>query len=216
MRAIHKKVEPPTLTQHRQAPHSDYDNFQDKDTLRQALVTEQRGLCCYCMGPIRAARDEMKIEHWRCQAYYRSEQLNYRNLLGACPGGEGQPGNMQHCDTRKGDKALKWNPANPLHQIESRVRYEPDGSIRGNEAEFDDQLNDVLNLNLPILKARRKSVLDGVLEGWKRKKDRLKGPVPRDHLIRRRDQYVAGDGPLKPYCQVAVWWLNRRITRMAR
>ena len=215
MRSINKGVEPPTLAQHRQIPHSDYDNFQDKDILRQALVTEQRELCCYCMCRIRAAGDAMKIEHWLCQADHSTEQLNYRNLLGACLGGEGQLGNKQHCDTRKGNKALMWNPADPLHQIESRVRYEPDGSIHGNQATFDDQLNDVLNLNLPQLKEGRKSPLDAVLEWWKLEKARLKGPVPREHLIRRRDQYVAGGGQLRPYCQVVVWWLNQRIDKMA-
>ena len=215
MRSINKGAEPPTLAQHRQTSHSDYDNFQHKDILRQALVTEQRELCCYCMGRIRAAGDAMKIEHWRCQAYHPTEQLNYRNLLGACLGGEGQPGNKQHCDTRKGNKALMWNPANPLHQIESRVRYEPDGSIHGNEATFDAQLNDVLNLNLAQLKEGRKSLLDAVLEWWKLEKTRLKGPVPRHRLIRRRDQCVAGGGQLGTYCQVAVWWLDQRIARMA-
>ena len=215
MRSINKGVEPPTLAQHRQTPHSDYDNFQDKDILRQALVTEQRELCCYCMGRIRAAGDAMKIEHWRCQAYHRGEQLNYGNLLGACLGGEGQPGNKQHCDTRKGNQALMWNPANPLHQIESRVRYEPDGSIHGDEVTFDGQLNDVLNLNLPWLKEGRKSLLDAVLEWWKLEKARLKGPVSHDRLIRQRNRYVGGNGQLEPYCQVTVWLLEQRIAKMA-
>ena len=215
MRAIHKRGEPRTLAQHRQTPHSDYDNFQDKDTLRQALVTEQRELCCYCMGRIRAVRDAMKIEHWRCQACHRSEQLNYRNLLGACLGGEGKPGNKQHCDTRKGNKALMWNPADPAHRTESRVRYKSDGSIHGNEATFDAQLNEVLNLNLPHLKEGRKSVLDAVLEWWKLEKARRKGPVPRDLLMRQRDKHVAGGGRLRPYCQVAVWLLDQRIARRA-
>ena len=214
MRSITKGAEPPRLAQHRQTPHSDYDNFPDKDVLRQALVTEQRGLCCYCMGPIHPPPESMKIEHWLCQACHSSEQLRYRNLLGACLGGEGKPGNKQHCDTRKGDRALKWNPAEPSHQIESRVRYEPDGSIHGYEAEFEDQLNDVLNLNLPWLKEGRKSPLDAVLEWWKLEKARLRGPVPRDRLIRKRDKYVAGNGQLGPYCQVAVWWLDQRIARM--
>ena len=211
MRAIHKRVEPWTLAQHRQTPHSDYDNFQDKDLLRQALVAEQRELCCYCMRHIRAAGDVMKIEHWQCQDHHPTEQLNYRNLLGACLGGEGQPGNKQHCDTRKGNKGLKWNPADPSHQIESRVRYESDGSIHGIEATFDAQLNDVLNLNLPQLKEGRKGVLDSVLEWWKIEKARLRGRVPRDRLIRKRDQYVAEGRQLRPYCQVAVWWLDQRI-----
>ena len=215
MRSITKGGEPPSLAQHRQTPHSDYDNFPDKDVLRQALVTEQRELCCYCMGRIRPARESMKIEHWQCQAYHRGEQLNYRNLLGACLGGQGQPGNKQHCDTRKGDKALMWNPADPAHQIESRVRYEPDGSIHGNGATFDDQLNDVLNLNLPQFKEGRRGLLDAVLEWWRLERARLRGPVPRDRLIRQRDRYVHGNGRLVPCCQVVVWWLDQRIARMA-
>ena len=215
MRSIHKGTEPPTLAQHRQTPHSDYDNFQDKDILRQALVTEQRELCCYCMGRVRAAGDAMKIEHWLCQADHPTEQLNYRNILGACLGGEGQLFKNQHCDTRKGDRALMWNPAEPSHQIESRIYYELKGAIRGKQGAFDDQLNDVLNLNLPLLKQNRKGILDAVLEWWRHEKARLKGPVPRDRFVRQRDRYVGGNGQLRPYCQVAVWWLDQHIAKLA-
>ena len=214
MRSIKKGNEPVSLLQHRQTPHSDFDNFEDKDLLRQALVTEQRALCCYCMGRIHPSIKSMKIEHWRCQANYRTEQLRYRNLLGACIGGEGQPFKYQHCDTRKGDRDLRLNPAEPAHQVERRVLYGSDGSILGSEPEFDGQLNDVLNLNLPLLKQQRKSLLDAVLGWWKVERDRLRAPVPRDRLIRKRDKYIAGNGQLGPYCQVAVWWLNQRIARI--
>ena len=44
------------------------------------------------------------------------------------------------------------------------------------DAEFDDQLNEVLNLNLPVLKNNRKGVLDAVLEWWKREKARIRRP----------------------------------------
>ena len=47
MRAITKGPEPVSLTVHRQTPHGDYGNYEAKDDLRYALVTEQRGLCCY-------------------------------------------------------------------------------------------------------------------------------------------------------------------------
>ncbi|HQN20060.1 MAG TPA: hypothetical protein PKV86_13000, partial [Syntrophobacteraceae bacterium] len=80
MRAITKGAEPPSLTAHRQTPNCDYDNYPDKAALRQALVREQRGICCYCMGRIRNDSTEMKIEHWRCQSGYPDEQLIYRNL----------------------------------------------------------------------------------------------------------------------------------------
>ena len=44
MRAITKGPEPASLTAHRQTPHGDYSNYEAKDDLRYALVTEQRGL----------------------------------------------------------------------------------------------------------------------------------------------------------------------------
>ena len=215
MRAITKGREPVSLTAHRQTLHSDYDNYPEKDDLRHALVTEQRGLCCYCMGRIQPEGARMKIEHWRCQTHYEDEQLNYRNLLGACLGGHGQLAKLQHCDTRKGDRDLEWNPADPAHHIGTRIRYELDGSIRSDEADFNGQLNDVLNLNLPVLKNNRMDLLDAILAWWKHEKARIRGPVTRDGFVRKRDQYAGGGGELAPYCQVAVWWLEQRLARMA-
>lgn len=213
MRAITKGPEPASLKAHRLARHCDYDNYADKDALRHSLVTEQRGICCYCMGRIKNGPNTMKIEHWRCQSGYPAEQLNYRNLLGACRGGHGLPQRLQHCDTRKGDGDLRWNPAEPEHHIETRLRYELDGSIRSDEAEFDRELNEVLNLNLTVLKNNRSGVLYAVLDWWRHEKQR--GPVPRTRFQRERDRRVAGNGDLEPFCQVAIWWLDQRLARMS-
>ena len=215
MRQIAKGAEPASLTAHRQTPPCDYDNYGPKDDLRHALVTEQRGLCCYCMGRVHNGPTTMKIEHWRCQSRHPAEQLIYRNLLGACLGGHRQPAHLQHCDTRKGDSDLQWNPAEAAHHIETRVRYELDGSIHADDAVFDGQLHEVLNLNLPLLKNNRKGVLDAVLEWWKGERARIGGAVPRERLVRQRDKYIAGNGQIAPYCPVAVWWLGQSLARLA-
>ena len=214
MRTIVKRSEPPALRAHRETPHGDYDNYPEKDRLRKALVDEQRGLCCYCMAGISDARDRMKIEHWRSRARYPGEQLDYPNLLGACLGGGSGRGERRrrrdlHCDTHKADRDLRWNPADPDHRVEARLRYEADGTIRADDADFDDQLDTVLNLNLPLLKNNRKSVLDAMLTWWRVRAE----PAPGSRLeieVRRR---TAGDGLLQPYVQVAVWWLEKRIAR---
>lgn len=211
MRAIIKGPEPPSLTTHRLACHADYDNYGDKDVLRRALVLEQRGLCCYCMGRIEPDSSAMKIEHWRCQDRHENEQLSYRNLLGACLGGEGQPPRGQHCDTRKGNRDLLWNPADVAHAIESRVRYDDDGTIRSSDEAFDSQLNEVLNLNLPLLKANRKKVVDVVIQWWKKERAKCRGPVPRERFQRKVNNCAPPHGKLNPYCQVAVWWLRRKL-----
>lgn len=214
MRAITKAREPASLSTHRQTAHCDYSNYAFKDELREALVREQRGLCCYCMTRIAANGSSMKIEHWRCQSRNQALELVYRNLLGACMGGHGQPEHLQHCDTRKAESDIKWNPAEPDHRIEHRIRFELDGTIASDDPEFDVQLNAVLGLNLPLLKNRRSSVLRAILDWWKGEKARLRGPVPRERLERERARRV-GDGneALAPLEPVTVWWLDQRLAR---
>ncbi len=213
MRAITKGPEPSSLTTHRQASPEDYEGYVDKSALRDALLSEQRGICCYCMGRIRNEYQKMKVEHWRCQEYYAADRLRYGNLLGACNGGEGQPPRLQHCDTSKGNRDLLWNPADPSHQIEERVRYDSDGLIRSASPVFDGELDSILNLNTAVLKGNRKAVLDGIVEWWKFEKARICGPVPRARFERERAKLLAGN-ELREFCQVAVWWIDQRLRRM--
>jgi hypothetical protein len=167
------------------------------------------------MGRIRADRESMKIEHWQSHTRFPKKQLRYHNnLLGACQGGDGLPRELQHCDTRKGDLDLRWNPAEPAHHIETRVRYEADGSIRSDDSVFDSQLDDVLNLNVAELKNSRRGVWDAIVEWLKIEKARLKGPIPRATFARQRARQAGREGDLEPYCQVAVWWLDRRLAAM--
>ncbi|MDE0691345.1 MAG: TIGR02646 family protein [Gammaproteobacteria bacterium] len=210
MRRIRKGREPASLTAHRQGGGS-YGDYRQKQELREALVAEQRGLCCYCMGRIRADEASMKVEHWRSQARYRTLELSYRNLLGACRGGQGETPCHQHCDTRKGERDLIWNPADPVREVEARVGYRLDGSIYSDDASFDDQMKEVLNLNISFLKVNRVVVLDSVVNWWKKEKARLRGRVPATRLRQKRTQLVDGPGSLTPYCQVGAWWLERKL-----
>ena len=216
MRSIVKTREPNSLAEHRAKLYSSFDNYGDdnnrrKEQLRAALANEQHYICCYCMGRITPARNKMKIEHWRPRSRCPEEQLDYNNMLGACKGGEGSPPRLQHCDTRKGNSGLKYNPANPNHSVEAWLRYGWDGSIRSNNSEFDRQLEDVLNLNLPLLRNNRKLVFDEFNRWLHREKDRAHGPVPRDRLKRKRDQVIGRSDRLTPYCQVAIWLLEQRL-----
>lgn len=215
MRQITKGPEPQSLTAHRKAPFSDYDNYKAKDELRCALVTEQRGICCYCMGRIQDD-GQTKIEHWQPRRRHPGQQLAYHNLLAACSGRMGTRGSQQHCDTRKGDRDLSWNPADPNHHVETRIRYEVDGSIRSDEEVFNAELDDVLNLNLPILKKHREGVLDSLARWWRHERARRRRSDLRLRLQRQRERWVSEHGELRPFCQVAVWSLDQRIAKLRR
>lgn len=210
MRSIIKGNEPASLVQHRLTELADYENYADKDTLRTALATEQRGLCCYCLSRIRPTNAAMKIEHWHSQENHSDEQLDYTNLLGACLGNEGQPRRRQHCDTRKGNRDLSRNPGIPAHQVEHFTRFEADGTVVSDDLVFDAELNEVLNLNEPFLRNNRKATLEAFKAALNKR-----GNLPRATLERwLRDWNGESDnGELRPFCQVVVYWLRKRLAR---
>lgn len=207
MRTIRKRPEPATLAEHRCTPFADYDNYADKESLRQALVKEQRGLCCYCLSRIRPHADHMKIEHWHCRERYPREQLDYANLLGACLGNTGRE---QHCDTRKASHDLSRNPARPEHRVEESVRFMGDGRIGSNDPRFERELDEVLNLNAAFLRNNRKAVLDAFKEALNGR-----GPLARSALETelRKWNGELHDHDLEPFCQVVVYWLRKRLSR---
>jgi uncharacterized protein (TIGR02646 family) len=204
VRMITKCAEPNSLTHHRAKGHSNYDNYTQKDDLRVALVSEQKGLCCYCTGRVRAESTAMKIEHWQCQTSYPQQQLVYGNLLGACLGGEGKSPAEQHCDTKKANRDLKWNPANTAHVIESRLRYLADGTVESTDADFNAQLNGVLGLNIGHLRSNRKAVLDSVLEWWQ------STPNARQKIPQQISSRVDA-AECQPFSPVAIWFMKKKL-----
>jgi len=201
---ITKGAEPNSLTYHRAQEHSDYDNYAQKDDLRAALVGEQKGLCCYCTGRVRAESTAMKIEHWQSQASYPQRQLVYANLLGACLGGEGKSPTNQHCDTKKANRDLKWNPADTAHAIETRLKYLVDGTILSPDDDFNTQLNDTLGLNFSYLKNSRKAVLDTVLQWWRSTPDARQ-------KLQQQISHRVNAAEFQPFSPVAIWFLRQKL-----
>jgi uncharacterized protein (TIGR02646 family) len=218
MRTIRKNNPPKELIKYGKEKFSTYQSYKYTKELRQSLVDEQRGICCYCMSRIepelKSGETEMKIEHWQCQKNFPEKQLDYDNLLGACKGNEGAPPKEQHCDTRKGDKPLSKNPANPAHCVESFIFYKfSDGTIFSNDKKFNKELNDILNLNISYLRNNRKSVLLNYLRGL----DKKRGQRGWDKAFLEKElaQWNGenDNDNLAPYCQVIVYWLKKCLAR---
>jgi uncharacterized protein (TIGR02646 family) len=210
VRAIRKVGEPDSLTRHRLAASADYENYAGKDDLRAALVAEQRGVFCYCLSRIGATSSAMKIEHWHCRDNYSAEQLKYSNLLGACLGNHGQPPKSQHCDTRKGNSDLSRNRANPAHRVEDLVRFPPGGKIESDDPDFNREIDDILNLNVAFLKNNRKATLDGFIGGITKRGRWTRATL--QNSLREWNGESHSDA-LRPFCQVVVYWLRKRLAR---
>ena len=67
MKFIEKNVsnQPIPLVRHRQQPHATYNNYYEKNDLREALLNEQGFICCYCMRRIQeGVASKMVLEHF--------------------------------------------------------------------------------------------------------------------------------------------------------
>lgn len=162
---IRKRSEPACLTAER-AANRRFDDIDGecKQSMRKALVGEQRELCCYCMCRISAGATTMVIEHLVAQSDpTRGQQLamDWQNLFGSCTGGRRGPVSSHHCDASKQDTPLSFvlTDAN----IESKIRYLGNGEIGSPDPTLDRELKQVLCLNVAHLPNNRSAALEGFL-----------------------------------------------------
>jgi uncharacterized protein (TIGR02646 family) len=211
MKFIEKKSEPESLARYRREAYANYDGFDQKDELRQALVDEQGYLCCYCLSRIEANAQRMKIEHWKPQSVDSARALEYRNLLGACKGGDGDPRDLQHCDTSKGDRTLEIDPTD--RACEQRVRYNvASGEMYSDDAVVQNDIDVILRLNLKRLVRNRRQVLDDALADMAR---RHSGEWTIGFIQKERERWSRknGQGKHAEYCTVVLNYLDRKLMR---
>ena len=144
-------------------PH--YSNLPKGDyILQNALLAEQGYLCAYCMQRINFVN---KVEHWDGQAATPLETLNYHNMLAVC-GGKIQDTDITHCDTNRskfqteGKGVLTINPLDK--QAMSEIKYLKNGTIYHDNAEKNNDLHEILNLNNIRLLDYRKREYESVLK----------------------------------------------------
>lgn len=223
MKHIVKNHEPKSLARHRQFDKTDYKGYAQKQELRESLVSEQRGICCYCMGRIYPTESTMKIEHFLSHSGYPDLRLVYSNLFGACLGNMKAEA-IEHCDTFKGSKEFHFHMCSS-GSIHADIKYKTTGVIYSDNellnkelsGEFDEKKNKylpgVLNLNLKELIKARKSTLDGFKDAYFKS---LKGKLNKQSLKRHRDKWV-GDShadQLQPYCMIVVYYLDKKIATL--
>ncbi len=209
---ITKGREPAEWTRIKKTPGIDYENA-DKTALRRALLKEQGGLCGYCMSRISCAPEvvaDTRIEHLKPRSLsiaqgHPEETLSYSNMILCCNGDIDRDGNF-HCDRRKGDSEISFTPFDEA--VISTISYSSkDGRICSSDCRYDDELNNVLNLNHPRLAANRSSVIKGLVKTLGKNRWR------RAELEHRIDFFKGktDGGQYHEYCGVIVWYLSKKL-----
>lgn len=209
MKYIKKETEPASLATFRfDINANDFDNY-DKSDLQEALLKEQKYICCYCMQSI--SKDRMRIEHWKTQSDFPELQLVYSNLLAACLGNEGQPRELEHCDVHRKNTPITINPT--LRNCEILVKFEANGKVYSDDISVNKDLNETLNLNCKPLKINREKVLKDTLSELEKKH---KGAWSKEVLQRELEKWEAvNDNKYKAYCQIVIYHLKKKLNRVS-
>lgn len=203
---ITKKSEPASWAQIKKTPGISFESADKKD-LRRALLEEQGYICGYCMR--RISNSDSKIEHIKPQSQNPSDTLDYNNLIICCNGNIIGSNNSKkfHCDTHKAENPISFTPLNQSF-INTLSYSSKDGEIKSSNAKYDEEINNVLNLNLSVLKANRQAVLQGVVSQLAKKKDWKKSEIS---SMLGKWSSRASDGKLKAYCGIVIWFLTKHL-----
>jgi uncharacterized protein (TIGR02646 family) len=162
MRHIIKNDEPVVLSEfkrkYRNKNHSAarYDDLtsEERTRIRDYLVTEQYGICAYCMRSIE--NESCHIEHIKPKSKFPNVSLAYGNLVASCE-------SDNSCGKYKGNEYDDAFVAPTEEDCESQYSYTMDGRIKPltDGARYTIEL---LNLNSYKLTAARKTaiILSGI------------------------------------------------------
>jgi uncharacterized protein (TIGR02646 family) len=223
--AKHWVNEPNDFKDYREnTPNAAYDggNF-SVPALLDALLEEQGYICAYCMGKL-TKREEAHVEHYWPRQSFKSEELDYINLLAVCNGltqSHPEKEDFHHCDKTKGTEGkmdgtvtLRLLDPREKSKSEDRLTYTLAGQVIPKDEADADVLHDiekVLNLNNKALVQRRQALFDAV-------KDKLKQEFPQKVWTQKlfdkhQEEWLArhyrkGKQAFRPYCMAAVWFLD--------
>ncbi len=220
MKYIVKRAEnqPLSFIRHKKKSSHSYKNYAEKDDLREALLKEQEFLCCYCMRRIQTAtEDKMKIEHFKPFSVYNGKNgnpdltLEYSNLFASCKGDEKRAKHLQHCDKTKENKEIKLNPTDK--SLMDLIKFTPSGIILTDNEELDNEIDNILKLNIQPLKNGRKEIWESLEQVLKKEfgnKTVTKGFLNNKIRVWKTK---SSQGMSKEYCQVAIYFLTKRLAK---
>ncbi len=137
-------------------------NYYSKQELREELITEQNGTCCYCECSIQN-NYKTSIEHLEPRIGDTNTEriFDYFNLMASCNGGQkdNKP-RLLHCDPAKGMKTI---PISPLDKrCEKELSFTIEGKIIGSTTDAEKTI-DILNLDIPKLNNLRENAIAGFI-----------------------------------------------------
>lgn len=180
MKHIKKGNEPTSFTLWKKDnPDKTFDDFKKESTLnrnlKDALMSEQGYLCCYC--ECRISRNYSHIEHFKPKDKFPKLSLEYSNLFASCI--KNPPKGEKNCGHKK-DNYYSDTLISPLEKdCHTHFTYNFDGTIEADDERGEESIREY-NLNSELLKKRRIEVIEELLKS--NSKNKIKDHLDENHL----------------------------------
>ncbi|MEA3465077.1 MAG: retron system putative HNH endonuclease [Thermodesulfobacteriota bacterium] len=170
MKYIVKQDEPQLFTEWKLLANDDWQpaynelSGNTKKAVKDALMTEQGYICCYCERRLKDS--DSHVEHFQPQNDSATDALDFSNMLCSCQN-QLKKGEPRHCGNLKDDWFdcdLLVSPFDPV--CEKRFSFTGDGAISPADDSDQAAIETVyrLGLNIPKLNALRASVIEPFLD----------------------------------------------------
>lgn len=171
----------------------------EKRNLKEELIKEQYGLCCYCMKKIEWYNSH--VEHFVPRSVDSSIEMDYFNLLASCNGYEED---KENCGHKKSDWYNEYLTVSPLTDLcESIFKYMVDGRIESDDMRGKETIKR-LELDNDLLKRARKSAIymSGLFD------DDFDDEMRKELL---EEYSTPVNGELSPFCKAITYCLENTV-----
>ena len=196
----------------------------DKKILRKQLISEQKGLCAYCMRRI-FDDESTTIEHWLPIQESCESALQYENMMACCDGGrrnDNRP-RILTCDAAKGSQAITVNPYNKGQM--DKVCFRRTGQIHiDHDENLQKDINEILHLNGKVNSSGKTEqdtathLVHSRQQVYERYVQFINGLV-RDHkpvetAVKKRIAMISNSTEMDEFAGVWLYFLNRKLKRI--
>lgn len=170
MKYVVKQKEPREFTDWKSLANEDwkpaYSNLpgEIKKAVKEALMTEQGFICCYCERQL--IYHDSHVEHLRPQSDPLGDPLDFGNMLCSCQN-QLKKGEPRHCGNLKDDWYDPSSMVSPLKPgCESRFAFGGDGTIKPSVAQDNCAAETIkrLGLDIPKLTELRAKAIEPFLD----------------------------------------------------
>lgn len=168
----------------------------EKRKLKEELIKEQYGLCCYCMKKIDWYNSH--VEHFIPRSLMPEKEMDYFNLLASC---NGYNDSRENCGHKKDNWYSEYLTVSPFSDdCEKIFKYMPDGRILSDDLRGKETIKHLELDNELLTRARRSAIyISGFFD------EELDDDM-REELI--REYSIPNDGELPAFCKAVTYCLE--------